>query len=117
MRQPILVITGVVLFMGGCGRTGAAVAAPAAVRSGAGLRTSTTTPADSARAVTLIAFLSQTLLDSRASNTSISTGLVRWWSKPASIARCRSLSCPHPVNATRHTPAPHGSSRSALATS
>ena len=35
-----------------------------------------------------------------------STGLVRWWSKPASIARRRSSSWPQPVSAMSVTPSP-----------
>jgi hypothetical protein len=36
-----------------------------------------------------------------------STGLVRWWSKPASSARCLSSSWPQPVIATRTILLPH----------
>ena len=42
-------------------------------------------------------------LFSRDSTVSVSTGLVRWWLKPASNARRRSLSCPQPVMAMRGT--------------
>src|SRR5206468_2910281 len=46
-----------------------------------------------------------------------STGLVRWWSKPASVARRLSSSWPQPVIATNTISRPHGCSRMWRATS
>lgn len=51
------------------------------------------------------------------SSTARSTGLVRWWSKPAAIARRRSSSAPQPVSAIRCTRPSTGSARKARATS
>ena len=47
----------------------------------------------------------------RSSSALISTGLTRWWSKPASCAACTSCGWPKPVMATTVRPAPAGCSR------
>lgn len=75
---------------------------------------------NSLSAITNIGALTPALVywvSSASSNRLMSTGLTRCASKPASMARVRSLSCPYPVNAINLTLLVAGSDRMRRATS